>query len=82
MPSLVSSLPKGSIILLESESKLNLQPSDNASMYGEVYQISTLCENYSVGDFVLFNPAGSARLLNGGDTYFLTTEDKLSLKEE
>lgn len=50
-------------------------------LYGTISKVSDICDNYSAGDIIIYNTAGSTSIVVGVDSYSLITEDKIQLKE-
>jgi hypothetical protein len=81
MPAPTITLPKGSILAIEAETKANIYVSSSNLMYVEVSTVSDLCENYALGDIVVINPRDSGTLIYSDKTYFFILESNIKYKE-
>lgn len=69
-------LNKGQIILTQTV-PYGIVLDNSAFQFGDVAIINDLSDRFTVGQKVLYDPAGSLRFNYDSVDYFLTTEDKI-----
>lgn len=71
-------LQKGKVLLTQTNtSSLGISFANSSFKNGIVVQVNDLNERFTVGDTVTYDPIGSTILDYGGDSYVLTTDDKV-----
>jgi len=71
-------LGKGEVLLTQSDSGLGIIPLDNTIMFGVIQAVNDLCDTVIVGDYVMFNPTKTRRLMYGSTIYYISTEENIS----
>lgn len=74
-------LGKNKVLIVQSESGLNIYQENNSYINGTIEQISDLEDTYSVNDLVYFNANEATRFKFDNDTYYVVETDKIFYKE-
>lgn len=69
-------LNKGQICLTQT-TPYSIELDNSGFQFGTVAVVNDLCDMYSVGQVVLYDPQFSTRFRFDSVEYFLTTEDKI-----
>jgi hypothetical protein len=81
LPSII--LPKGYLLL--SQIKGNLDMDNNSYLAGSAVMVNDLCEMYSVGEVVLFNPNDGIIVRHTSEgsvyVYYIVREDSILYKQ-
>jgi len=72
------SLGKSEVLLINSASTLGIVPLDNTVMFGTVEKVSDLCDAFSVGVAVFFNPTKARKIIYGSTIYYIIEEQNIS----
>lgn len=75
-------LKQGQIIVMQNDiSSAGVNTDIQPLLFGEVTRVSDLSLFYEAGNYVIFNPGGATKFTISGVNFFLTTEDKIYLKQ-
>lgn len=75
-------LKKGQLIVTaDASSASGMQLSNSILNYGYVERVNDLCDMYSAGDYVIFDPTNSVRFTFDNVFYYLITEYETYLTE-
>lgn len=69
------------VLLTQSSSVLGVISIDNKTQFGVVAKVSDLCDRFTVGDYVTYDPAKGRILLYGSTQYIFINEDNISGEE-
>ena len=67
-------LHKGDVIVQQAASISNTTLSNPYLVFGEVINVSDLCDSYSAGDIVLYDSRNQLELQQSSQTYYLIKE--------
>lgn len=69
------------VLVTQGASGLGLTSIDNKTQFGIVAKVSDLCDNFIVGDSIMYEQTKGRSLMYGSTMYVLLTEENISGKE-
>jgi len=69
------------VLVTQGASGLGVVSTNNTTQFGIVAKISDLCDNFIVGDSIMYDPLKGRPLIYGSTSYVLITEENISSKE-